>query len=101
MKTYEMKNGATKIIKMSDLAGSREIAELKKALANGNLYEELIIDLTDVSYLDQNIIDLLINFNALKQRLRLVNPNALVSKMLEARHLDRMYEIQHIYPTVW
>jgi anti-anti-sigma regulatory factor len=61
MKTFEMKNGATKIIKMSDLIGKQEIAELKKEFINEHLYDELIIDFTDVSYLDQHVLDLLIN----------------------------------------
>ena len=105
MKTYEMKNGLIKIIKISASFQEKELEELKKLFAGEGIYSELIIDLADADYLDRSLLDLLAGYKALKPHLdgkiKLVNPNALVLKMLESRDLDQLYEIQHIYPTVW
>ena len=105
MKTYEMKNGLIKIIKISSSVHGKEMDEIKRLLADEGSYSELIIDLTEADYLDRNLLDLLAGYKAAKPgldgKVRLVNPNELVLKMLESRDLDRLYEIQHIYPTVW
>jgi hypothetical protein len=99
------KSGPTKIIKLEYPSEPSELQELNKELGQLNQYLEVIIDLTQVHYVTKEFMDTLIelknNEPGLYERVKMLNPSSLVIKMLEAKGITQIYEVQNIYPTAW
>jgi hypothetical protein len=98
-------SGPTKIIKLEYPGEFSELRKLQKELDQLDQYYELILDLTNINYVTKEFTDMLIelkdNEPLLYERVKMLNPTPLVVKMLEARGVTQIYEVQNIYPTAW
>ena len=105
MKTFILKNGATKIIKFECEMDESETRALKFALEEPGLCSEILIDLTGISFVSSGFVGILVgikqNQPLVYEKIKLLNPGDLVREMLALTPLKQMYEVQKIYPTVW
>jgi anti-anti-sigma factor len=105
MEIFELQNGKTKIIKVSGEMDFDRIEKFRKELEQIDLFIEVLIDLAGVTYVDSNFINLMIQIRNQRpfdyKKIKILNPNNLVTKVLTLNRLDSVYEIQNIYPTAW
>lgn len=105
MKTINFQNGASRIFKLESCVGIKEVLALKKALLNMNGCREVIVDLSEVIYIDDEFIDALKSFRVMRfessGRVVLVNPSEIVKRILELGQIPQLYRVQYIHSTVW
>ena len=102
MKTIQMVHGTLKIIKPES---ELNLLEIEKEIRGSSAVSEILLDLSGLDYINSAFIGLLLRIKnsdpSLFGKIRLVNPNEVVSQMLNITQLDQVLEIQKIYPTVW
>ena len=105
MKVYEINKGASRVVKLSPNFKKGATHLLIEKTTELKYLSEIIFDLSGLSYLEDELALFLVNIRAanplLGGKIKLLNPNPLVLKMLEFRNLDQMYDIQNIFPTAW
>jgi anti-anti-sigma regulatory factor len=105
MKTISLKNGSSSVIKLSERMDAADLGRLDEAAGGLGGSGEILIDLTDVSYLPEGFLQWLWKVKTerpgMAGRIRLVNPNEVAQKMIEASPVNNVFEIRHIFPTAW
>jgi anti-anti-sigma regulatory factor len=105
MKTINFQNKTSRILKLESYVGIKEVIALKKALLKMDGCREIIIDLSEVIYIDDEFIDALKSFRIMRfessGRVVLVNPSEIVKRILELGQVPQLYRVQHIHSTVW
>ena len=105
MKTISLKNGASKVIKLSERMDAADLGRLEEAAGGIGGSGEMLIDLSEVSYLPEGFLQWLWKIKTerpgMAARIRLVNPNDVAQKMIEASPVNNVFEIRRIFPTAW
>ena len=105
MQIIKMKNGRVKVLKIGSVPAPADLAVLERELGDCRSFSEVLIDLTETDLISDAFAAFLRRFRdenpRLNGKLRLINPNELVMKVLEYKNLNNAFEIQHIYPTAW
>ena len=102
MKTMQMVHGTVKIIKPES---EFNLPEIEREIRDSPAVSEILLDLSGLDYINSAFIGLLLRIKnsdpSLFGKIKLVNPNEVVSEMLRITQLDQVLEIQKIYPTAW
>ena len=102
MKTIQIDQGTVTIIKPES---EFHLPEIEKEILECERVREILLDLSNLDYINSSLIGLLLKIRnsmpALFNKIRLVNPNVIVSEMLRMAQLDQFLEIRRIYPTAW
>jgi anti-anti-sigma factor len=102
MQTSQFTNKSVKVIKpRSEL----DLLEIEEEILGAVSASEILLDLSGLDYINSAFIALLLRIKngkrLLNRKLVLVNPNEIVNEILSMTQLDRVFEIQKIYPTAW
>jgi anti-anti-sigma regulatory factor len=105
MKTINFQNKTSRILKLESYVSIKEVIALKKALLNMDGCREVIIDLSEVIYIDNEFIDALKSFRIMRfepsGRVVLINPSEIVKRILDLGQIPQLYRIQYIHSTAW
>ena len=101
----KLKDDAVKVVKITGELDKTNFEKLKGELSDLAPFSEVLIDLTEVTIISSdflNFLAILRNRRPLDhKKIRLLNPNDLVSRMVEMSHLESVYRIERIFPTAW
>ena len=105
MKTISLKNSASSVIKLTEHMDAADLGRLDEAAGGLGGSGEMLIDLSDVSYLPEGFLQWLWKVKTERPgtaaRIRLVNPGEVAQKMIEASPVNKVFEIRRIFPTAW
>jgi anti-anti-sigma regulatory factor len=105
MKIINFNNNTSRILKLTSYVSTREIIALRNELVNMDGFKEILVDLSDVIYIDDEFIDTLKSIRVQQfksySKIILLNPSEIVRKMLEMGQIPELYKIQYIQSTVW
>lgn len=98
----QMVHGTVKIIKPES---ELNLPDIEKEILGCAPVAEMLLDLSGLDYINSAFIGLLLKIKnshpSIFEKIKLVNPNEVVSEMLRITQLDQVLEIQKIYPTAW
>jgi len=102
MKSQQITNSSIRIVKPGSEIG---LAEIEKEILESLSASEILLDLSDMDYINSAFIGLLLRIKNERptayRKIKLVNPNEIVGEILSMTQVDRIFEIQKIYPTAW
>jgi len=92
--------GTRAVVRLSgrfEFSAHREFRETIEAALQNKEFEEVVVDLADVSYVDSSALGMLLMLreraNAAKKKLSLANPRGIVKQALDIAHFEKLFSI--------
>jgi anti-anti-sigma factor len=102
METMSTVLGKTRIIRPDC---ESDLSAVESAIAASETFPEILLDLSAMDYINSAFIGMLLGIKngrpGVFGNLKLVNPNSMISEILDMTQLNRIFEIRKIYPTAW